>query len=139
MARFGEDLDPSLEYLPICLEHIHQFYSMIQATMQSHPESDILLCTGPSPYTQFGTLFLLGCHFILSGLDLQETVTLLMDFEYVITTFKCQGLTAPIFWGSLHCIKRMGWINLEAEDEIGPISSHIDIEEYVHYSRQDSP
>ena len=135
MTLFVEELDPSNEHLPISLEHIHQFYETIEGMMQSKPQSNVLLCTGPSPYTQFGTLFLIGCYSILSGLDLRETAKSLMDFEYVISTVKCHGHSAQDFWRCLDQIKQMGWINFEAVGELKLNSLIIDIEEFVHYAR----
>lgn len=135
MTRFGEELDPNHEHLPISLEDTFSFYEMIQSTLLARPHSNILLCTGPSPYTQFGTLFLLGSYLIMSGVELAETVRSLLDFEYVTSTFKCHGLSALDFWGALYRSKQMGWLNFEAADEISAISTLIDIEEYIHYSR----
>ena len=136
MSRFGEELDPSNEYLPISLEHIRRFYDMMQAALQTKPvTSNVLLCTGLSPYTQFGTLFLLGCYLVLLEVELCDAVTSLMDLDYVTSTFKCHGLSAVDFWRCLDRIRRMGWINFEAEDEMSSDSSLIDIEEFVHYAR----
>jgi hypothetical protein len=136
MTRFGEELDPANhEHLPISLEDIYSFYDMLQTTRLAKPHSNILLCTGPSPYTQFGTLFLLGSYLILSGVELSEAINSLLDFEYVTSTFKCHGLSALDFWCSLYRSRQMGWLNFEATDEMSPISTLIDIEEYIHYSR----
>jgi hypothetical protein len=136
MTRFGEELDPANhEHLPISLADIYSFYDMLQTTRLAKPHSNILLCTGPSPYTQFGTLFLLGSYLILSGVELSEAINSLLDFEYVTSTFKCHGLSALDFWCSLYRSRQMGWLNFEATDEMSPISTLIDIEEYIHYSR----
>ncbi len=135
MTHFSEELDASYENLPISLEHIHKFYEMISATLQSHPLSNIVLCTGPSPATQFGTIFLLGSYLILIGLSLCETISSLADFDYITSTFQCHGLSAFDFWRTLHRSKRIGWVDFEAAMPATGDPSFIDIEEYLHYSR----
>ena len=135
MTRFSEELDASYEYLPISLEHIHKFYEVITSTLQSHPSANIVLCTGPSPATQFGTIFLLGSYLVLTGTPTCETVGTLMEFEDITSTFKCHGLSASDFWRTLHKSKRLGWIDFAADMPASGDPSFIDIEEYLHYSR----
>jgi hypothetical protein len=135
MTSFSEELDASYEYLPISLEHIHKFYEMITSTLQTYPVSNIVLCTGLSPATQFGTIFLLGSYLILIGMTMCETMRTLMEFEGITSTFECHGLSAFDFWRTLHRSKRMGWIDFAADIPASGDPSFIDIEEYLHYSR----
>jgi hypothetical protein len=123
ITSFIEQLDLGCEYLPIFLNDVYRFYEMICSKIQNRPSTAIILCTGPSPYTQFGTLFLLGCYLIMTGMDLHDVFTTLMDLEYVTSTCMCQGLSALDFWSALHGCKQMGWVAFDAEDELNPNST----------------
>jgi hypothetical protein len=135
MTNSLEIVGASCGCLPISLEHIYRFHEMLSSKLLSNPASNIVLCTGPSPTTQFGTLFLLGSFLIVTGLPLRDTISSLLDFEYVISTFTCHGLSAFDFWRALHRSKRMGWIDFASDTPASSDPSFMDIEEYLHYSR----
>jgi hypothetical protein len=136
MVEFCGEIDDSLEYMPISLEDIHAFHELVTSVQEKYPSSSIVVCTGPVQRTQFGTIFLLGCYLLLIGLELEDLNSIFARYQHIILAFECHGLSIEDFWSAIHRAKIMGWVDLEHIPETPQsITSWIDIEEYIHYSR----
>ena len=136
MVEFCRDIDDCLEFIPISLEDIHRFHEMVLLVLDKHPSSSVVFCTGPVERTQFGTIFLLGCHLIFSGLELDDLCLIFARHQSVMSAFDCDGLSIYDFWGAVNRVKLVGWVNFEyIASANGPVTPWIDMEEYIHYSR----
>ena len=119
---------------PSSLSDIHQFCEMVDATEKVHKGSRLLLLPGPVRSAQISSIYLVGCHAILSGQPCQEVFSIFEDCLDLLVSLKYSGdLTVLDFWRAISQTRELHWIGEIGDDD----EEHggVNMDEYAHYVR----
>ena len=124
-------------FSPSSLIDIYKFKSMADQVARRNPDSKLVFAAGAAAQEQMRTVFLIGCHLMMSlGIDPEGA---LKGFEKFDEFFVCgEGQTVCMMdcWRCFHHAVVIGWIDFgEHFDMNGPNEGAIDIEQFMHYSR----
>ena len=124
-------------FAPSSLSGVLHFCQMIASVKKKNPGKNILLLVGASLNSQVTSVFLVGCHAILSGLSYDQVASSFHDMEVILGSIKYSvDLDLYDFWRAFARSKELSWIGDGDDESLSDCDSGgLNLEEYAHYAR----
>ena len=126
---------------PSSLIELYKFDAVANRIARQNEAQKLVFATGRSPQEQKRSVFLIGCHLIMShGLDTELTITAFKTFkDHFLYTSNGQ-ISIHDCWYALERAKSTGWIDFQERFQVeGPDAPTLDMEEFIHYSWYSQP
>ncbi len=102
---------------PSTLSEVLQFCQTITSVRRKNPSKQILVLAGAISSSQVSSVFLVGCHAILSGLSYDEVISAFHGMETPLRSIKYSvDLDLFDFWRAFARSKELSWIK-DCDDE----------------------
>jgi hypothetical protein len=98
-------------FAPSSLSGVLHFCQMIASVKKKNPSKNILVLARASLNSQVTSVFLVGCHAILSGLSYDQVASSFRDMEVILGSIKYSvDLDIYDFWRAFARSKELSWI-----------------------------
>jgi hypothetical protein len=124
-------------YAPCNLAQVLHFSQAIVAVKRNHPDKQILVLAGSTSNSQVTSVFLVGCHGILSGLSYEQVMTSFGERRSSLEAMQYSvDLDVFDFLRAFARSKELNWIGDGDDDcQCDDDSGGLNMEEYAHYAR----
>ena len=124
-------------YAPCNLVQVLHFCQAIVSVKRNHPDKQILVLAGSTSNSQGTSVFLVGCHAILSGLSCEQVMTSFRERKSSLEAMKYSvDLDVFDFLRAFARSKELNWIGDNDDDSLSDnYSGGLNMEEYAHYAR----
>ena len=117
------------------LEWLLRFNSLFNAFCRQNAEAPIVIYTGVQPHRQAQTMFLVGCHLLMTySCSVGDLLNISHFIDHDLSMHGGE-FTLRDYWGALSTARDSMWVTFKEQFSSPSYESSIDIEEYLHYAR----
>jgi hypothetical protein len=133
----GYERTPNMADEVASLEDIFKFDKMCNALRRQNAGDAIIFYTGSLPQDKKRTIFLLGCHLMMShDYSSAEVELVFHGLDHSIQSDSCCEFSMRCCWDALEVARNNGWVDFrEHFDSVLHETDCIDMDEYLHYAR----